>query len=208
MCLRNWWPFWSGGCSYQLTTMAYKYQPKLTHLKPPQFVISHSSVGWLGARQWSSADLSWSILCSQLESLYKLAYPPPHDLASQSGGLRVLGIKGEASEAFWGQTLEVTHHHFHHTLLLKTRQGPAQIQGVVKQTPPHDGRNNEWCVTSFIPELSSMSMNLIYWTHTDLLSIPASLAESTVNVPPMEQYPQAHPKIQRVSIVVDTWNKF
>ena len=37
-----------------------------------------------------------------------------------------------------------------------------------------------------------------------LLSIPTSLAKSTVNIPSREQNPQAHPKIQRVFVIVDT----
>lgn len=75
MCLWNWGPFWNGGYGNQFTTTAYKYHPKFTGLKPPQSAISHNSVSWLGARQWSSAGLSWAILCSQLEGLGKLAWP-------------------------------------------------------------------------------------------------------------------------------------
>lgn len=118
VCFRNWWPFWNGGYSYQLTISAYKYQPKLTGLKPPQSVIFHDSMGWFGAGQRSHAGLSWALLQREQKSLGKLVLPHPHGLASWSGGLRLPGIKGEPYKACWGHALEVTCNHFHNTLLL------------------------------------------------------------------------------------------
>lgn len=89
-------------------------------LVPPELYFA---VIWKGWESWASVSLG---------------------LSSWSDSLKVLGIKGEAYQAFWQHHLEVTHPHpQQRILLLKARQGPAQIPGMGKQTPPLDARSKK-----------------------------------------------------------------
>lgn len=135
-------------------------------------MISHKSVGWLGAGRGSSAisperlfSVSLKGWESQMGSLFlpKAFHPHPVDSA-------FWGHHRGSYERFWDSC-------FYYIPWFETSQGPFQIQGMGKHTPPFDGKTT----THLWPHLFYLWVWHCWTLFTELVELCSSCSSAWLN---------------------------